>query len=175
MRAFGSLEELLSPDILIADKLDRLAKALHENHRANLSETDRAKPHGRPRDELPEQYKMSSRREADHIPIKLRLAGLEMEASDAPEIIEFRPAELERIAALDHQRWLIERRLLGWKYGALRNDAARLHPLLVPWDELPPETRTMNIARMAAMPQILARAGFEIVRVRASGFAMPAT
>jgi voltage-gated potassium channel Kch len=173
MRAFGSLEELLSPDILIADKLDHLAKALHENHRANLSEADRAKPHGRPWDELPEQYKMSSRREADHIPIKLRLTGLEMEASDAPEIIELRPAELERIALLDHQRWLIERRLLGWKYGAARNDAARLHPLLVPWDELPPETRAMNLARMTALPQILAPAGFEIVRVRASGFALP--
>lgn len=172
MRAFGSLEELLSPDILIADKLDRLAKALHENHRANLSEADRAKPHGRPWDELPEQYKMSSRREADHIPIKLRLAGLEMEASDAPEIIEFRPAEIERIAALDHQRWLIERRLLGWKHDTQRNDAARLHPLLLPWAELPPDVRRMNIARMAALPQILARAGFEIVRVRSSGFAL---
>jgi voltage-gated potassium channel Kch len=173
MSAFGSLEELLSPDILIADKLDLLAKALHENHRATLGEADRAKPHGRPWDELPEQFKMSSRREADHIPIKLRLCGLDMEASAAPEIIEFRPAEIERIAQLDHQRWLIERRLLGWKYGSVRSDAARIHPLLVPWSELPPEMRRMNMARMTALPQILARAGLEIVRVRASGFALP--
>lgn len=175
MSAFGSLEELLSPDILIADKLDGLAKALHENHRSNLSAADRALPNGRPWQELPEQYKMSSRREADHIPIKLRLCGLDMEASDAPEIIELRPAELERIAQLDHQRWLIERRLLGWKYGATRDNAARLHPFLLPWDDLPAAMRDMNIARMTTLPQILARAGYEIVRVRASGFALPAT
>ncbi|HEV8016812.1 MAG TPA: NAD-binding protein [Stellaceae bacterium] len=167
--AFGSLEELLTPDILIADRLDALAKALHENHRASLNEKDRAQPHGRPWSELAELYKMSSRREADHIPIKLRLSGFEMEKSAAPELIDFTPAELELIAQLDHQRWLIERRLLGWRPGPVRDNTARIHPDLVAWRELSPETRAKNIIRMQGLPQILARAGFEIVRRRSTG------
>jgi len=173
MRPFGSLEELLSPDILVADKLDILAKAVHENNRANLSPSQRGGDQDKPWEELAERFKMSSRRDADHIPIRLRLCGLDIEKSDTPELIEFRPAELKRIAQLYHQRYVIERRLLGWKYGKERNNAALLHPDVTTWEKLEPEARKGNIDRMRQLPKILADAGFEIVRVRDSGFALP--
>jgi hypothetical protein len=53
----------------------------------------------------------------------------------------------------DHVAWMRERREKGWKFGERRDEAARLNPLLVPWEELPFPFR----ARSAA--------GFEVIRI----------
>ena len=43
---------------------------------------------------------------------------------------------LLRLARIEHDRWMIDRRLDGWRPGAPRDDARRVHPLLIPYEDL---------------------------------------
>jgi RyR domain len=51
------------------------------------------------------------------------------------------PAELleltERLAENAHDHWAKRRIAEGWRWGATRDDAAKRHPCLVPYAELP--------------------------------------
>jgi hypothetical protein len=121
---------------------------------------------------------MSNRRACDHLPIKLAQAGLRMEeVSDSklidlkrenvkdPIVSKFTQEEAELLAHLEHRRWYIERRMLGWRHGAKRSEAKRLNPLLVEWDKLPEEDRAQRRAETADLPKILAGAGYVLRRV----------
>jgi len=162
--AFGALEDLLTPDILVASRLDRLAEACHRHYLESQGKDHLDSPNCRPWRALPEQFRISNRRQADHIGIKLAQAGLRMQPSDYPQRLNFTPAETELLAKLEHRRWLIERRLLGWTYGKKRDDQKLVNPNLLEWERLPESIRTYNREAVAALPQILAAAGFEIQR-----------
>ena len=56
-----------------------------------------------------------------------------------------------------------ERRADGWTLGA-RDDKARTHPSLVPWDELPESEKEKDRDVVRAIPDLLAAAGLTIVR-----------
>jgi len=51
------------------------------------------------------------------------------------------PVELLELTELlvknTHEVWATQRLAQGWKYGAERNDAEKLHPCIVPYEELP--------------------------------------
>jgi hypothetical protein len=163
---FGSLEDLLVPEVFAGSGVDMLARAYHESHVGNLPESRRNTAAARPWDELPELFKMSSRRFADHLHIKLAQSGLRMNEMASAEILELTPPEIDSMAKLEHRRWTIERRLQGWVSGATRSDTKRTHPDLVDWERLPVEVQDHNRAQIAAVPAILAKAGFEIRRER---------
>lgn len=40
-----------------------------------------------------------------------------------------------------HERWCAHKRSEGWVYGEAKDEAAKTHPCLVGYDELPPEHR----------------------------------
>lgn len=44
---------------------------------------------------------------------------------------------IERLAENNHDIWAQQRMREGWTYGAQRDDARKLHPDLVPYDQLP--------------------------------------
>lgn len=46
-------------------------------------------------------------------------------------------ALLERLAENAHDVWAVGRLREGWKYGPQREDQAKLHPCLVPYQDLP--------------------------------------
>ncbi len=43
----------------------------------------------------------------------------------------------ERLAANNHDHWALQRIAEGWRFGPDRNDKAKTHPDLVPYEELP--------------------------------------
>lgn len=63
------------------------------------------------------------------------------------------PGELsqltELIARNVHEVWAAGRISQGWQYGESRNDALKLHPCLVPYEDLPEEEREYD--RQTAM------------------------
>jgi len=77
--------------------------------------------------------------------------------------ISFTDAELEQMAELEHERWLAERKRLGWSLGS-RDDEARTHPSLVPWAELPEAEREKDREAVRAIPGLLASVGWAIVQ-----------
>ena len=40
------------------------------------------------------------------------------------------------MARVEHLRWSWEKRLNGWTYGKVKDDEKKIHPGLIPYDEL---------------------------------------
>jgi hypothetical protein len=178
LKGFGTLESLLSREILIDASIDELARAWHDEYRKTLPPERHDAPANRPWAELPEFYKMSNRRACDHLPIKLAQAGLRMEevtnagalrlkkaAMPEPIVVELTPEEADFLARLEHRRWLIERRLLGWRHGQKRSEAKRINPMLVDWQKLPEADKKRRRLEAADVPRMLAGAGYVLRRV----------
>jgi hypothetical protein len=176
LKGFGTLEKLLSREILVEATIDKLARAWHDEYRKTLPPERHDAPANRPWPELPEFYKMSNRRACDHLPIKLAQAGLRMEEvakstdrnpgkTREPVVVELTPEEADLLARLEHRRWLIERRLLGWRHGQKRSEAKRLNPLLVEWEKLPEDDKERRRKETTDLPKMLAGAGYVLRRV----------
>jgi Trk K+ transport system NAD-binding subunit len=169
LRPFGSMQEILAVDIVVGERLDALARAYHEHRRSKQPASRQREPSWRPWHELAEQFKMSSRREADHMTIKLAQAGFTIAEVASPKIYKFSAAELQLLAKLEHRRWTIERLLQGWKYGEKRDNALRLNPFLVEWEGLPRQEQRANLSALAALPEILALTNREVRRADIAG------
>ncbi len=120
-----------------------------------------------PWEELAERYKESNRAQAAHIGAKLAAVSCDLAPLtdwDA-ESFEFSPDEVERLAIMEHDRFVDERVRDGWTVGP--KDAERkISPYLVPWDELPEDIKEYDRVFVRGLPRFLARAGFQIVRLR---------
>jgi hypothetical protein len=121
-------------------------------------------------DELDRGTQESNRRAADGAVAALRLVGCVL----APLYgwdgtgFAFSEEELEVLARAEHERWSEDRRRAGWTYAAVRDNDRRRHPALVAWDELPEHEKAKNRESSAELPAVLARAGFELIRVAPS-------
>jgi len=78
------------------------------------------------------------------------------------ELLEFTPLEVNQMAEMEHVRWMNEKINDGWKYGPVRNDEKKIHPSLIPWDELPENDKEINRNFVRKLPHILARVDLEI-------------
>ena len=68
------------------------------------------------------------------------------------------------MAKLEHGRWNIERLRDGWRYGKTSDDSRKIHNCLVAWEERPDDIRRYERDEVRAFPEILAKAGLEIIR-----------
>src|SRR5262249_42310604 len=131
---FGDLSYLTGRDLLFESALDDLARA---HHAVYLEATQGGKnargPADLPWERLPEIYKQSNRHFADHAGVKMRAAGLRLVRAAGAEPIALSEPEVDRLGAIEHWRWQVERRMAGWRHGAVRDDLRRLHPGLVDW------------------------------------------
>jgi hypothetical protein len=148
---FGSLAFLTSPTALLDQSLDTLARAAHDIWlRSNAqSESSAAVPW----EKLAEFHKQANRGLADYIPVRLRCCGLRLVNAQGPSIA-LTEAEIEKLAALEHWRWSLELRSLGWRYAETRDDFLKLHNRLVDWANLPESTKSYNREMARLLPQI---------------------
>ena len=135
---FGSMEELCSPELVMHDQLDRLAKKLHEIY---CDETGA----GDGWDSLSAFTRRSNMASADHLMTKIRiLLGPEAGTVMTPDLCRrayqaFENADDERrdhYRRMEHERWTRFHLLNNWQYAPVRDNAKRKHPLLVPFDRL---------------------------------------
>ncbi len=146
---------------------DTLAMAIHDTYRQEKrDELAKEYASAQPWDDLDETYRDANRHQADHIAAKLALIGCRIVPLDqaGEEPFEFEPAELERLAELEHGRWNVERMLDDWRWGEVRDNAAKLHPSLVAWKDLPGDVREWDYRAVRAIPGLLAGVGLGIVR-----------
>jgi RyR domain-containing protein len=76
------------------------------------------------------------------------------------------------LARLEHERWMRERRAHGFFHA--RHRLGRGHPDLVPWEQLSDEAREKTMQSIRDLPRLLARAGFEILRLGSAPRRRPA-
>lgn len=162
--AFGASYDFAGAIGLFDDQADELPRLVHDAYRrvapghavANL-----------PWERLTEEMRESNRRLIIHLPAKLASAGVDLDhwqASGATASTQFlpdlsaHPGLLDELAALEHLRWMAERRLSGWQYGPVRDDLRRTHPDLVPWTALPEASRRFDREIVTATLEAAARA-----------------
>jgi hypothetical protein len=171
LRAFGLLDRTCHPGQILRGAHEVLAHALHEEYlRAQrvAGVTVERNASMVPWDSLAEHLQESNRQQADVIGAKLKAVGCCVAPlSDWSEpLFEFTTGEIERLARLEHDRWMNGRVRDGWRYGARRDDAAKTHPCLVPYEELPADERDKNCHAVRQLPDLLARVGFRVLRLR---------
>jgi hypothetical protein len=158
---------LVLQDVVFNDAIETIAKEIHNNqYRATLKKTGKSSPHDVPWEDLPEEIRESNRGQAKHIPEKLKGIGCGLWPGKKGDIsvITFDDHEIEILAHLEHLRWMKEKKDTGWAFGKTRNDAKKIHPDLVEWDELSDEEKRKDRDFVRAIPQRLADVGFEIYR-----------
>ncbi|HXF88066.1 MAG TPA: RyR domain-containing protein [Xanthobacteraceae bacterium] len=138
------LREIADPD-----GREALARALHECY---LRGQDVSQQAAQAWERLPDTLRRSNIRAADHLPAKLWTLGIDVSALEPGSLPRLPDSamrllsddrsataddlRLEHLARIEHERWMIDRKLDGWSYGRQRDNAKRLHPLLVHWEEL---------------------------------------
>ncbi|MEV4630821.1 RyR domain-containing protein [Micromonospora sp. NPDC049523] len=166
LRLYGVVRAACDPELIGDD----LARVIHESYvAARLRRGER--PENAPTlvawESLTETLRIANRAQAEDFGSKLRELGCVLSPRVGPgEEYTLTEPDITRLAVLEHRRWVAERIAAGWRYGEPRDDDRRLHPALVAWEKLSTEMRERNHDVIAAMPTILADAGFRIVRLR---------
>lgn len=78
----------------------------------------------------------------------------------SPELEEL----LELLARNTHERWSEERIRQGWTWGPERDDSAKQHPGLVPYDELTEDEKEFDRITSRETLRLILHLGFRISR-----------
>jgi hypothetical protein len=153
---FGATADFADAIGLFDPDIDLIARMFHETYRRTARP---GTPANCPWEELGEEYRESNRRLLVHLPAKLLTANVDLAAwlrmplpatNEAGGIplpdLAANPALMETLAELEHRRWMVDRRLSGWHYGPVRDNEARHHPDLIPYDRLDEYTRELDRA-----------------------------
>ncbi|MDE6221261.1 MAG: hypothetical protein K2G51_12705, partial [Lachnospiraceae bacterium] len=143
---FGTNEEIYTPDQIMRTALNRAAITINEIFCRSVSYPTHSW------DELDDFHRDSKIAAADHLLMKIRiLLDDETVTELTPEITQKAykvysenrksPEMQEMYRRLDHTRWLRFYTFYNWSYGPARNDIARQHPMLCPYDQLNPEQK----------------------------------
>jgi hypothetical protein len=169
IHAFSLLDAVCRPELVLRGTHETLARTTHEIYVREQRRAGRAgdNPLAVSWDDLPRDIKESNRRAADHVRDMLWVMGYQLaplEDWDADRM-EFPADQLESMAALEHERWMDERKTAGWRYGLPPRDAVRkTSPYLVPWQELPDDVRENDRATVRGIPSLLAEVGLQLSR-----------
>ena len=95
----------------------------------------------------------------------------QVEEEPADNVITgFTPVQIEELAQHEHDRWFDERASQGWRYGQKRDNALKLHPSMVKWNDpdseqqLSPDEKEKDLAAVRAIPKYLIAGDYVIVR-----------
>ena len=139
--SFGTREEILTPEFVMKDEINRRAILLNEIYNRNA-----AKPVAWR--ELSHFLRQSNIAAADHLIIKLRfLLGDESLAElteDKCREAYARYREAYRVnpdlfQEIEHRRWVRFHQMYNWQYAPERDNAMRRHPMLLNYRELSEE------------------------------------
>ena len=160
--------------------IETLGRLIHEAYcreRGAAGQTSATTPSLRSWDDLPDDLRSSNREQAADIPMKLHLIGYElltdprrqaipgaMAPDDAAFVKALRDNE-DVLARHEHERWCREKARRGWTEGR-RDDTARQHPDLVPWEKLDATAQGKDREAVRNIPALLAAAGFRIQKRR---------
>lgn len=133
---FGGSDDLFTEELVIRDRLNRMAMILHGIYSSNYPGADAW-------DALSEFKRQSNIAAADHLLTKIRIL---LQDDTIREITVDNAAKayacFEKIEdkssyqKLEHERWMRFHYMYNWQYAEKRCDSVRKHPLLVPFEML---------------------------------------
>jgi hypothetical protein len=143
---FGTNEEIYTPNQIMRTALNKAAITINEIFCKAVSYPTKTW------EELDAFHRESKIAAADHILMKIRVLLKDETITElTPEITQKAYLEYCRTKQskevhdmyrqLDHTRWLRFYTYYNWRYGPARNDIARQHPMLCPYENLTPEQK----------------------------------
>ncbi|MEH2957913.1 ion channel [Candidatus Merdisoma sp. JLR.KK006] len=156
---FGINEDIYTTQQIIRTELNKAAVMINEIFRKSVSYPTRCW------DELDDLHRQSKIVAADHLLMKTRIllddeTITELTASVVKKAYEryCKTKDLdtakEMYRKLDHMRGLRFYTFYNWSYGPVRDDTARQHPMLCPYEELTPEQKQERDAAWELMGNI---------------------
>ena len=118
-----------------------------------------------PWDSLPEEFRESNRNQARQIHEKLdtlKYGVLPIGMAVPETVTAFPEDQVEFLAKMEHNRWMEEKQRNGWIHGPIRDNEKKVHPDLVPWEELDDVAREKDRNAVRTIPKLLAEAGFAV-------------
>ncbi len=172
LRAFGACENAATRTHIIEGVLDRGAAIAHAHYVEDMAARESVSMRelqavARKWGEVRETYRDANRASADSAMVKMWDAGWRPAASEEREQAQTEPAVADdmmmRMAEREHDRWVAERLMNGWRPGAKRDNALRVHTDLVAWSALTEEKRARDATQVKAAMNVgraLNRRGF---------------
>ena len=156
----------------------RLARAIHSRYQNEMRKQNGAAEkkiyiswmlsHGDKQtadfDMLPEEIKHSNLDNAFHIPTKLLSIGYKIrpvEKGFKSATLHLTAEEIETMAKVEHIRWCWDKILHGWFYGHIKDSKKKIHPSIIPYEELsePEKEKDRELVRM--IPALLKDIDYE--------------
>jgi len=163
---FGSLTDIILATGVLSETSGKAERQWHEAYLRLNPSSDAAVPW----ETLSEEYRLSNRRAVAHVYAKLHDARFDLRPwlADAKpwdelpglatgEALFRNEGELLRLAELEHERWNADRRLLGWRFGAKKDNLRKLHPCLTDFRNLSPDIQHYDIELIRALDRVLPR------------------
>lgn len=149
--------------LVTPEKLEKMAMAFHERY---VTQSKSKLPANmRSWSDLDKTFQKANREQARYAVEILRAAGFDVQRvrQRVRTSVEFTPGQIEIMASLEHGRWNIERLRDGWRPGKPRDDGTKIHDCLVAWKALPGSIKEYDRAAVRAFPEILAKAGLQVI------------
>ena len=141
--SFGGREEILTPELVMKDALNRQAVLMNDIYNEGSSNPTQWQ-------DLSRFLRESNIAAADHLLVKVRFLLEEEELTSLTledcrrayeKYLQLHPYKADVFRKMEHRRWMRFSQMYNWKYSPVRNNALRHHPLLLPYDQLPEEER----------------------------------
>ena len=154
--------------------IEHLAAVIHESYRSN-AKANRwpLKPElDKPFAELSPDLQESNRAAARRIPEVLEVIGVrivppqqaQMRGLSEVQLYDLLEQNMKHLAPAEHEGWMRQRREAGWSYAPARDDAQKLHPSIVPFEQLSGEDKEKDRNQVRSYPALLRQAGLVAVR-----------
>jgi len=169
LAVFGVLDAACDPTLLERGALvEKLARAVHARYLVEYAGSSPAQDSHLPWEQLDERYRADSRAQAEHIGTKLAEidAVIVPAAPDLPPFT-FAEGDVEKLARMEHDRWMAASTQAGVSYGEERT--ARTHPDMLDWDAgLTENAKDKDRMFVRGLPALLGAEGLAIVRLPSS-------
>lgn len=138
---FAGREETDSLRALVDESIDEMAKTIHMNYLRSLTSKDQlseAIDTHREWEILRDEAKDRNRYPADHMLSKVRAMNCELsDASHTQEAFDVKKYRyFEELSEAEHNRWCAYMYYKGWRQGVPRDNDLKIHPDLIPYDQL---------------------------------------
>jgi len=113
---------------------------------------------------LPDEIKYSNIDNAYHIPTKLLSVGYKIrhvQKGFKSITLHLNEEEIETMAMVEHIRWSWDKRLSGWIYGNVKDSSNKIHPGLIPYEELDESEKEKDRELVRLIPALLQDIDFE--------------
>lgn len=158
-------EKLMRENHLPVEAIEVIAKQAHQNWLDIERKKGSDKPTMQEWADLDESDRDSNRLQVMDMMRKLEIFHYKIVSSEkAKGILQFTESEIEKMAEMEHARWMNEKIAQGLTYGKPRNKELKIHDCLLAWKDLDEKTKQLDRNAVKIIPGLMKSVGFAVVK-----------